>query len=441
MTNPYLVRRRADYDALRQGIEAIQNRAATEDRDLTEAELTSIRSQGEQAQTLAAEITDLTEIQARHSAVAALGAEVAVDIADEQTRNETRSGATRVGAATTRDRDPGHYRRDGGHSFFGDLFAARSLQDETAMRRLTEHNRALDMATEGAGVIPPVWMSSEFTELARQGRRVASAVRNIPITSAAAISIPRQSAGTDAKVTEQASENAAYDWTAANDAWDSAVDTVTPKATTGGQVVSRQMLDSSNPAVDALIYGDLVAAYSQKVELKVVAGMVTSAGAALETFASEATNYDTGRDDGDKSDDLIELAMAVRAARKLPPDVLVVSVGRYGKLLKLKDTTNRPLIPADSGGPMNVIGTGSVAVDGRVHGLGIIATDGLTGGYPDNILAARASDTILFESPVLRFRYEEPNGPESIRLGIWAYTAVYVKYSGSSVKRTEITGP
>jgi HK97 family phage major capsid protein len=431
--NPYLVRRREQYDALKSSIEGIQERAAQENRDLDEAELTSVRAQAEQAKTLAAEITDLTEIENRNAAVASLAASIA-DAPEARSDN----GAVRVGTTTAKDRDPGHYRRDGGHSFFGDLFAARSLQDETALRRLTEHNRALDMAGEGAGVVPPVWMSSEFAELARQGRRVASAVRNIPINSAAAISIPRQTTGVDAKVVEQGSENAAYDWDG-SDAWASAVDTVTPKATTGGQIVSRQMLDSSNPAVDALIYGDLVASYSQKVEKKVVDAMVAAAGSAIATFASEATDYDTGRTDGDKSDDLVDLAMAVRQARKLPADVLIVAVSRYGQLLKLKDTTNRPLIPGDSGGPMNVIGTGSVAVDGRVHGLGVIATDGLSGGYPDNLLAARASDTILFESPTLRFRYEEPNGPESIRLGIWAYTACYVKYTGGSVKRIQIT--
>lgn len=435
--NPYLQAQRGKYAALVASIEGLQNRAAEADRDLTEDELRSVQQQGEQAKKLAAEIESLTEIETRNRKVQELAAEVTPD----EQKTETRSGAVRVGTTTTRDRDPGHYRRDGGNSFFGDLFKARSLQDDAAQRRLVEHNRALDMAGEGPGVIPPVWMAQEFAELARQGRRVAGAVRHIPLSDARAISMPKQSAGTDTVVQEQTAEGlpntSGTAWDA--DVWDSAVDTVTPKATAGLQIVSRQMLDSSSPAVDQLIYGDLVSAYAQKVEKKVVDAMVTAAGSAVATFASEATNYDTGRTDGDKSDDLVDLAMAVRQARKLPADVLIVSVGRYGQLLKLKDTTNRPLIPADSGGPMNVIGTGSVAVDGRVHGLGVIATDGLTGGYPDNLLAARASDTILFESPTLRFRYEEPNGPESVKLGIWAYTAVYVKYAGASVKRIQIT--
>lgn len=432
MPNPYLTKRRADYDALRQGIEAIQKRAADESRDLTPEELTSVRSQGEQAKAVASEIADLTEIENRHADVAKLAATVEADV---KAGTETRAGATRVGAATTRDRDPGHYRRDGGHSFFGDLFAARSLQDETALRRLSEHNRALDMATEGPGVIPPVWMSSEFVELARQQRRVAAAVRNIPLSSAAPMSMPRQSAS--AAVAEQTNENDATSFT---DAWDSAVDTVSPKATSGGQKVSRQMLDSSNPAIDALIYSDLVGEYNESVEAKVVAAMVTAAGAAVATYATEAA-WTTGLDPSEATyvgDAILDTAIAVRNARKLPADILVASVNRYGSLLKIKDSTGRPLIPADSGGAMNVIGSGEVAVDGRVNGLGVLASDGVT-QYPESLLVARASDTILFESPVLRFRYDEPDGPETIRLGIWAYTAVYVKHSGKSVERIAIT--
>ncbi|MEU7817064.1 hypothetical protein [Pseudonocardia sp. NPDC049154] len=436
MSNPYLARRRSEYDALRQSIEGIQNRAAQENRDLTPEELTSVRSQGEQAQTLAAEITDLTEIQNRHAAVASLAAEVAQDAPAQA--EETRT--VRVGTTTTRDRDPGHYRKDGGRSFFGDLFAARSLQDETAQRRLIEHNRALDMAGEGPGVIPPVWMAEEFQELARQQRKVANAVRNIALSSAAPISMPKQTAGTDDVVADQANEN---DPTSFTDAWDSGVDTVAPRATAGGQKLSRQMLDSGNPAVDAMIYDDLVASYNLKVEAKVVAAMVASAGTAVKTYATNAawTTSLSPSDTNYVGDALVDAALAVRTSRKLPANILVSAVARYGSLLKIKDSTGRPLIPAASGGPVNIIGRGDVATDGYLDtaALSILATDGVPATFPESVLVARAQDVILFESPTLRFKYEEPDGPETIRLGIWAYTATYVKYAGASVKRIAIT--
>lgn len=428
--NPYLKSQRDKYDSLRSSIEGLQTRASDAGRDLTEDELRSVTEQAAAAKTLAETIESLTEVETRNAKVAALAADVDADVS-----TQTRTGGTRIGGATTKDRDPGHYRQHGGHSFFGDLFASRSLQDESATRRLTEHNRALDMANEGPGVIPPVWMSSEFAELARQQRRVAAAVRNLPLSSAAPMSMPRQSAS--AAVAEQSAEGDATGFT---DAWDSAVDTVSPKATSGGQKITRQMLDSSNPAVDALIYSDLIGEYNEAVEAKVVAAMVTAAGSAVVTYATEAA-WTTGLDPAEATyvgDAVLDTAIAVRNARKLPADILVASVTRYGSLLKIKDSTGRPLVPPDSGGAVNVIGSGTVQVDGRLNGLGILASDGVT-QYPESILVARAADTILFESPVLRFRYEEPDGPEIIRLGVWAYTAVFVKYSGKSVKRIAIT--
>ena len=40
---------------------------------------------------------------------------------------------------------------------------------------------------------------------------------------------------------------------------------------------------------------------------------------------------------------------------------------------------------------------------------------------------------------MLRFRYEEVAGPESVKLGVWAYTAVIVRQAANSVRRVQIT--
>lgn len=429
MSNPYLTSLLERYDALRNGIEGLTSRAATEGRELTETEHRSVTDQGALGVTLKAQIDELSAIEANHRAVDTLAAQLEAPAENVQSR-----GAVHLGTSAI-DRDPGHYRRDGNRSFFGDMFAARSLQDDSARTRLIEHNRSLAMATEGPGVIPPVWMASEFVELARQQRRVASAVRNLPLANAAPITMPRQSAaaGTNAVVTEGSA-------TSFTDGYDTAVDTVSPVAISGGQKVSRQMLDSANPAIDALIWSDLVADYNTLVEARVVSTMVTAAGSAVATYATEAA-WTTGLDPAEATyvgDAILDTAIAVRNARKLPADILVASVTRYGSLLKIKDATGRPLIPGDSGGTVNVIGSGSVEIDGRVQGLGVLASDGVT-QYPESILVARASDTLLWESPVLKFNYEQPDGPGVIRLGVWAYVAAYVKHSGKSVKRIAVT--
>jgi HK97 family phage major capsid protein len=447
MPNPYLEKLRRDYDTLRTSIEGLQQTAVTEERDLTTEEMTSVRGQSEQMQTLHTQISQLTEIEVTNRAVQEQAARISGDAAVDAVRNgrgdaqlttmhrPAQGGQPLTSRTTAVDRDPGHYTRSAPNSFFGDLHRARNSDDDAA-RRLTEHNRALSTGTgnAGAGVVPPHWLTEEFELLARQGRALASAVRNIGLGSdPRPITLPKQTAGTDSEIVEQASENAA---TEDDDAWTSDVDTVTPKPTAGIQIVSRQMLDMSSPAIDALIYGDMLAAYNLKVEKKVGAAMVTAAGSAVTTFATEAAF----NADQDASDAVIDTAIAVRNARKLPPDLIAMGVVRYGAFLKLKDADGRPMIPDASNGPMNAIGVGTVQVDGRMHGLGIIATDGVsTGSYPESILVARAADTILFESDVLRFRYEEPLGPESVKLGVWGYTACIVRQATKSVKRIVVT--
>jgi HK97 family phage major capsid protein len=441
--NPYLQSLHEKYTQLQTAMSAIKEKAVGENRDLTDDELTSVRGMAEQGAPLLRQIEDLTEVELRDRKVQELAAQVQGDAAVEAVRSRADVQLTSVGSvqqrgtglalARTQDRDPGHYTRGSANSFFGDLHRSRHGDDDAA-RRLGEHQRALTTGSAGAGVVPPHWLSEEFELLARQGRALASAVRNIGLGSdPRPITLPKQTAGTDAEIVEQSAEN---DATEDDDAWTSSSDTVTPKPTAGIQIVSRQMLDMSSPAIDALIYGDMLAAYNLKVEKKVGAAMVTAASTAVTTFATEAA-FST---DQDAYDAVIDTSIAVRNARKLPADLIAMGVVRYGEFLKLKDADGRPLIVENSAGPMNAIGVGTVQVDGRLAGLGIIATDGVsTGSYPESTIVARAADTILFESDVLRFRYEEPLGPESVKLGVWGYTAVIVRQAGKSVKRFVVT--
>ena len=114
-----------------------------------------------------------------------------------------------------------------------------------------------------------------------------------------------------------------------------------------------------------------------------------------------------------------------------------MSVGRHGEFLNLTDTSGRPLLPDGQDGPMNAAGVGSILVDGRYRGLGIIATDGITAD--DQIVALRSADVILHEGGAMQFRYEQPSGPQSVKLGVWAYTAIYIKYGTAPIKRVLIT--
>lgn len=438
MGNPYLEALQGKYDNLRTSIEGLQTRAVEEERDLTEDELRSAKEMGDQAKALATQIEDLTEIETRNRKVAELAASLVpeADGANDGTgrgeQDQTR-GVRMSGGAQTRQRDPGHYTRSSEHSFFGDMYRSKTFGDELASRRLTEHSRALTTTGNGVGTVPPKWLSEEFETLARQGRAAANSVRNIPLgDDPRPLTLPKQTAGTS--VADQAAENDAIP---EGTDYDTDVDTVAPKPTAGKQIVSRQMLDMSSPAIDQLIFGDLMSVYNVKVESKVCAAIMAAGPAALAAAESGAVAVPI-TDDTHFANVTVDAAIDVRKARKLPASISVMSVGRYGKFLKLKDADGRPLMPTPGlGQNVNVVGVGSVAVDGIFEGLGIVATDGVTDDATYAVL--RPSDVLLFESNLLRFRFEEQAGPESIVLGIWGYTATLVRQSGTGVQRVTVT--
>lgn len=439
-----LTRRREEFRTVHERARGVVETAAEAEngagRDLTETELAAVTADRERAEALSAEIEQLVEDELRAARVAAgyadIGAPTETENAGGQTGDEHERDEHTTSGTTAQDRDPGHYRsaaEGGRNSFFTDLVRARE-GDEDATRRLSEHNRALSTTVSGAGIVPPRWLTDEYEALARQGRVVAEMVRHIPISDPTPMTLPRQTAGTDGVLAEQASEST---HPAETDAFATTTDVVTPKPTSGIQVVSRQMIDATNPAVDALIYGDMLAVYNRKIEDKVTAALVTAAGAAAATLASDAADFTATK----AEDAITDAAITVWNARKLPADALAMRISRWGRFMKFRDSTGRRLYPAE-GEMVNISGRGSVQVPGTVGGMGVAATDGLgIGGvtYPENILVFRSGDTILFEGSVLRFRYEEVAGPESVKLGVWAYSAVIVRQAASSVRRVQIT--
>lgn len=464
-----LERLRAQYEAARTAADAIANAAANDGehgRALTTDEGTELQRHVDTATALVPQITAEVERVERDQATANMFARVSI-AAPGANANTVRTPAelgaqnagadggaadadedarirAQVGNATTRDRDPGIYVRSGeiatgdrrgqrAHSFFHDLVHA-SEGDTDARSRLGDHHRALSNASQGAGLVPPVWLTSEFEYLARQGRQVSDIVRHYPLGSdPRPITLPRQTAGTDAVVGAVSPENTHPSET---NGINTTTDVVTPVPTSGIQVVSRQMIDMDDPAIDAFVYGDMLSVYNTKVEAAVCAAMVTAAGTAVTTYASDATNFTASA----AEDGITDAAFGVWNARKMPADIIAMRVLRWGKFNKFRDTSGRRLYPTDESQIVNGSGKGSVTSPGSVGGLPVIGTDGLgTTGYAETVLVARSQDTILFEGDMMRFRYEEVAGPESVKLGIWAYTAVMVRQTANSVRKLTIT--
>lgn len=466
VANPYLQRKQAELAKLEASIQSYLARAVEESRDLSPDETRTVQGLRADGDKLLQEIEGLVQIeesQARANAVRArifgLGHDtgpipgVPADSLPPGGGNPDPSTRSRTAVTQVHDRDPGHYRKDGRHSFFADMYRARAMQDDEAGRRLVEHTRALQSDVSGAGLLPPKWLTEEYAPLARQGRRLANAVRRLDITGdPRPIILPKQTTGASnvpgaynasnpgyQNVTgELGSDSGHAEETPANvastDKFATNYDTLAPVTIAGYQDVTRQYLDAATPGVDSLLFGDMLAAYDEQIEY-ILAQLIMQAGPDALNADPDALNPTSPAHPIRVA---LKAAIEVRANRKLPAQLLLMSVRRYGEFLDTVDSTGRPVLPDASDGPMNVFGIGSVDVDGRYKNMGFLATDGVA--TDEEFAAFRPQDVINAESTVMQFRYEEVGGPGLIRLGVWGYHGGIVRYNATSVQTVDVSG-
>ncbi|OXM73083.1 MULTISPECIES: phage major capsid protein [Amycolatopsis] len=429
MPNPYLVRLREQHDALRSSIEGLQTRAAEGNRDLTEDELRSVTEQATQLRTLSEQIEQLAEVETRSRRVGELASSLDGDAGEQQNLG----GEQHRSRTTTRDRDPGHYRseKDGGErSFFADHYRAKVLRDPEAQKRLDEHMRAVTQASGGAGIIPPKWLTDEYQGLARAKRLIADRVRHVSLgRDPRPLILPKQTAGTDQNITAQTTEgqnNAG--WSADRFATDK--DTLTPAAYSASQIVARQLIDASSPAADSLIMGDLRAAWDAKVE-SLVCAAILAGGTAV------ATPVDL-TDEVAALDAVIDAQTEVAEDKRGSADLVALTPSQFGSFRKLRDTTNRPLMPVSRYNPSNATGALGNVLVGDIEGSDAYASMGFADNTKFAVLYSQA--VYLAESDLLDFTYEQNVGPADVQMGIWGYVGVLVRNPGSVQVLTLATG-
>lgn len=418
--NPYLKKLRERFESHNAGITEIQTRAATEERDLTEAELDSIKNRSAEAQKLRAEIEILTDQENRAAAVATMGA----------TLDKARETAAGI---TAKDRDPGHYRaadKGGQYSFFADGYRSQLDPQGEAATRLREHSDHLRAETMSSvtGVIPPVWLVDQFTVMQQQDAALWNRINHLTLTDSRPISLPGQTGQTT--ITTQANENDAL---VDGDGYNAAAATMTPITIVARETISRQLLDAGNPAVDQLIIADLTRSYVAQrenrigVALRAVGSNLTASFANFSDPASSVFAYDL----------VIDAAMFVRKGLFERPTFLGVDYDAFAALLKLKDEQGRPLVVGSAMGMMNATGTATLQSDGMFAGLEIAVSEGMnpTADAADMGLAVVHGPSVLgAESAGMTFRYEEVAGPQSIRVGLWKYFAIAVRQGSRAVK-------
>lgn len=441
MGNVYLDAKRAEYEGLQASIKGLQQRAAETKRDLTPEELRTVVSMGEKGELLFNEISTLTEIELRGAKVADMEATLNAAIAGNPPINplEVRlgdgsagnDGQTRsLGGAQTQGRDPGFYTISSQYGYVGDQWRAARMNDSAAQDRLTQHTNALrdnehlrdvlgaGATTFGAGLVPPVWLAEQFAPVLHRRLRLAAQLRQVPWAGPFPWSIPV--ANTVAKTSTVAE---GVNTTETDPGY--FVLTVTPKAIMGYSEVSRQMLEASNPAVDAIIYGDLLGDFYDNTELEVITALNGQASVNAVTVSAGVTA--TLTDLQAQRNGLLDSIAAIGDNNGGDADLFVGRNARWVTYLKMTDLNGRPMVLAQRYNPQNAIGRGDLTqayanpLQGDLENLGVVTspTVAASTGFVLN-----SQEHLFSISPPMQFQFEQPAGPALIRVGIWGYEAV-----------------
>lgn len=390
-----------------------------EARDLTDAELTEIRTHGAAADVVTAQIAEVEALEARSQRAA-----------EQRTRF---AGITTTVDVTSNE---AVYRRGTGPSFFSDMLGAR-YGDTDAMERLRRNNAEGDDrerrdgttgATSMGSFIPPIWLVNLLAQKARVGRVLAPYLTDGGFPTTNSITIPRITTGST--VAGQAGDNAAVNETDII----SAQLTRTTVTIAGQQDISQQSMDLSPFPVDQIVFNDLRGAYDAELDRQILRGSGTNELLGLNAVSgiNAVTYTDASPTVPELYPKIADAIQQIAAARFAGAELIVMTPRRWGWITASLDTQSRPLVTPGAGvnsvarfGP--VVAQGIV---GETQGIPIVVTGSgslvLGAGTEDQIVVCRPSDVIFMESPIrTRIHEQTLNGNLTLRLQLFAYVNLF----------------
>lgn len=385
------------------------------------------------------------------------------ELAEEIERSKAlTAGATAVRQAQTKLEAVNEYKmyeRGNGRSYIRDLVRHQlNLDDDgQAFQRLQRHAAEVQsgaeyrdlLRTDGNGgyFVPPLWLMSQYAELARAGRAYANLVTNEPLPGGTdSINIPTIASGTATAI--QTTDNGAVQET---DLTDSSV-TAPVRTIAGQQDLAIQLIDQSPVNFDEIVFRDLVADYATKVDLQVIAGSGSSGQVQGVRGTSGITtiSYTGTASVAALYSKIADAVQRVHTLRFMPPTVIVMHPRRWAYFLAASDSNGRPLVVPNAGNPQNAVGTlnavASQQVVGQMHGLPVVTdpniptNDGASTNQ-DVIHILRASDLLLWESNIrTRVLPEVGSGTLTTRLQVYGYLAFSAARYPKSVVEISGTG-
>jgi len=392
-----LVEERAEISTAQEGL---VNRAADEERDLTETEDTSLKDLATRAVELDARIQELRDVQTANLEAAKLRAEVAAT--DD---SETRA----VGNVVVTNEPHTYSEHNRSVSFFSDLYNMQYNNDIEASDRIRRHRQEMDIehrdgtTANYAGLVVPQYLTQLAAELARAGRPFADQCTNLPLPDdGMTINISRVTTGSSAAA--QAAENNAVSETDIDDT----LLTVDVRTIASGQQISRQAVDRGT-GIDTLIAADMMGAVATVLEDQVLNGSGSSGnllGLSNISGINSVTYTDASPTGAELYSKIVDGIQQINSNRFAGADLLVCHPRRLAFLQSQTDSSGRPLVVPTQQVPQNAMGTGPIAGYGvtgaSIAGLpvvtsGKISTGAGAGGNEDVIFIVRRADMLLFE--------------------------------------------
>jgi HK97 family phage prohead protease len=306
-------------------------------------------------------------------------------------------------------------------------------EDLAKLSHAEVHRQQFTTVTTGnaSAVIPPGYRPDLFVPMLAQGRPMVNALSRGVIGNATPFVVPVFGSVTGATADHVEGTNPT------DGTLTLTTKTVTPGAVSGTLILSREIVDSANPAIDQIALTAMLESYNQQTEAKVytllngasgAGGTITSgfvpSGAQAATFASTGG---TPFAEAALIKGIRQQLAKYPFARFAAPGVGLMGQNATSLLAGTMDSTGRPIFP--SIGAQNSSGLGNAITQGwSVDGLPFVPAWAMTGvaAGDSQILMLNALDAFAWESPLLTFRFEEKSGPAKIELALFGYFATHL---------------
>jgi HK97 family phage prohead protease len=290
--------------------------------------------------------------------------------------------------------------------------AARDIADQIEREAVIAFRAGDVLSSEIPGAYPNDYIPSLLTPRILKGRPMGGFFNRLPIADARPRIFPKVTTSTTVAVQSAEGANPA-----ASDFATTAV-SVTPALYGATTDVSRQVLDGSDPAAEAMLMQDMFEAYAQASET--VIKTAVEAGASASGKAITAATPFAG---------LLANIVAYGVARFRDPEGQFIPSALWSVAAIQPDTSSlRPLLSPV--GPQNAVGTLTGTLGANILGTADFHSYASTTNV---VVTATRDDYVIYESAITRFTYEQVVGPAAVRVGIWAYLAVGTRKGGLSV--------